>query len=117
MNICYDKIKIKIEENLLLLGLVAGVVPVVPAAVGHQVVEVSVGVDDPRVLAHGPADVEWATSGHLTAHESKARLLVRPFPVVRRYRPESRRYGVQLAVLGSSRAAIYSVAMNIHGTY
>ncbi|CAL5355917.1 unnamed protein product [Camellia sinensis] len=86
-----NKIVVKCEGSNLLV-LVAGVVPVIPAAVGDHVIKIGEGEDDPGVLAHGPAHVEWARTRHPAAHESEPGLLVRPFPILRRYGPEPRRY-------------------------
>ncbi|CAL5429661.1 unnamed protein product [Camellia sinensis] len=85
------------QQNRRLMGsnllvLVAGVVPVIPATVGDHVIKIGEGEDDPGVLAHGPAHVEWARTRHPAAHESEPGLLVRPFPILRRYGPEPCRY-------------------------
>ena len=83
----------------MLLVLVADVVPVIPATVCDHVIEVGVGEYNPGVLAHGPAHIQWAASGDAAADEGESGLLLRRFPVLRRYRTEPRRYGVQLTVL------------------
>lgn len=84
---------------MVLLVFVAGVVPVVPAAMRDEVVEVSEGVDDPGVLAHGPPHVERACPCDPAPDKGEPRLLVRRLPAVRRDGPEPRGYRVELAIL------------------
>lgn len=74
-------------------------VPVIPAAWRDDAVEVGVGVDDARVLPHGPPHVEPPRAGHPAVDEGEAGALARVAPPVRRHRAEPLRRGVQLAVL------------------
>lgn len=83
----------------MLHALVAGVIPVIPAAGRDDAVEVGVGVDDARVLAHGSPHVEPPRAGHPAVDEGEAGALARVVPPVRRHRAEPLRRRVQLAVL------------------
>lgn len=82
-----------------LLVLVADVVPVIPSTMCDDVIEVGVGEDDPWVLAHGSAHVEWARPRHPTVQESETRLLLWRLSILRRYRTELGRDRVNLALL------------------
>lgn len=85
--------------------LAGGMVPVVPPSRRHHVVEVGVGVDDPRVLPHGAANVERPRPRHPAIHERESRLLAGAPPVLRRDRPKPRRDRMKLAALQQKRAA------------
>lgn len=82
-----------------LLVLVADVVPIVPSTVGHDVVEVCVGEDDPRVLAHCTAHIEWAGAGDPTIEKRESSLLICQVPILGRYRSKSCCYRVKLTIL------------------
>lgn len=60
-------IHMTLRKRDYLLVFVAGVVPIIPATVGHHVIKVSIGEDNPGVLAHGPANVQWACTCHPAA--------------------------------------------------
>lgn len=73
------KEKRKKELNLLVLvrvELVADAVAIIPGTGGHNVIEVSEGVDDPRVLTHGPTHVHRTTSRDPAVHERQSRFLL-----------------------------------------
>lgn len=72
-----------------LLVFIADVVPIVPSAVSHDIVEVGVGEDDAGVLAHCTAHIEWSGSGDPAVEECEPGFLVGHVSVLGRYRPES----------------------------
>lgn len=82
-----------------LLVLVADVVPIVPSAMGHNVVEVGVGEDDPRVLPHCTAYVEWTGAGDPTIEKCESGLLVGQVSILGCYRSKSCCYRVKLTIL------------------
>lgn len=86
-----------VKEGLLVF--VADVVPIVPSAVGDDIVEVGVRKDDAGVLPHCPSHIKWAGSGHPTVYKCKPGFLVGRVSVLGRYRPESCCYWVKLTIL------------------
>lgn len=99
MNTSKSYILIRYECKNYILAFIGFVVPIVPATVSDESIEVGVGVDDARVLSHGPAHVQRTRTRYPTTHESETRFLLRACPPMRRYRPESRRYRMQLTIL------------------
>lgn len=74
-------------------------VPVVPTSGRDHVVEVGVREDDPRVLAHGPADVQFPCSCDPAVHKCEPGPLACRVPVLGRNGPELVRYRMELAIL------------------
>lgn len=82
---------INLNKVCRLLVLVAGVVPVIPATTSHDAVEICVGEDDPRVLAHGSTNIEWTCACDPAMHEGKAGLLIRTVSILSCNGPKPRR--------------------------
>lgn len=84
---------------LLLVCVVIGVVPIVPATVCDYIIKVSIGIHNSGVFAHSTAHIYWPCTRDSAVYKSEACFLKRWASVLGCYGAELRSYGVQLAVL------------------
>ena len=67
---------------------VVSVVPIIPATMCNDIVEVRVGVDNSGILAHGSAHVKWSGTRDPAPDKCETRLLVLFFSELCRYGSE-----------------------------
>lgn len=96
---------------VLVVGVDIGALPVIPATMCHQIVEVRVGVDYPGVLAHGSPHVEWSCARDPAANKCEPRLFLLRVSVLCRNGTEPSGYWMYLTVLYQCRTNIGKLTM------